>query len=111
MVTAADDITITFLGLTDGAEVLGATQADFAVDPPNGHTKELSVLLNSPAAALLAERFGQEDTEEFRERAAAVAGEAWIRRCIARRRPLDSVTILSRAILEREPEFVASLAL
>jgi hypothetical protein len=109
MVPALDDVTIEFLGLATGGEILGATQADFVVDRPHAHAKEVSVLLNGPAAAFLAEYLGEEDTEEFRRRAAERVGAAWIRRAIERNHHVDSINFLSRARLESDPEFLSSL--
>jgi hypothetical protein len=103
------DATIKFLGFTPGAEILGATQANFAVDRPTTHAKELSVLLNAPAAAYLAEALGREDTPEFREDAAREAGLAWIAHCLAHGHHLDSVTFLSRPLLESTPSILEAL--
>ncbi|MGD9934921.1 MAG: hypothetical protein AB7T37_14565 [Dehalococcoidia bacterium] len=107
--TVDTDLTIDFEGFTPGADVLGATQANFSVDRPGIHAKELSVLLNNPAAAYLAEALGRENTTAFREEAARIAGGAWVRRLLdAGHRP-ESIIFLSRATLAGAPDFVESL--
>jgi hypothetical protein len=103
------ELPVKFLGLAAGAEILGAIQADFAIDPPHGHARELSVLLNEPAAAFLAQHLGVEDTPEWRQRAAQEVGAAWLRYAFERGRKLDSITFLSKALLEANPDFLASL--
>lgn len=102
-------LTIQFEGFTPGADVLGATQANFSVDRPGAHAKELSVLLNNPAAALLAEALGRDNTPEFRELAARIAGEAWVRHLITAGHRPESIIFLSRATLDGAPEFVESI--
>ena len=107
--TVDTDLTIEFEGFTPGADVFGATQANFSIDRPGIHAKELSILLNSPAAAYLAETLGRENTPAFHEEAARVAGAAWVRRLLdAGHRP-ESVIFLSRSTLDGAPDFVESL--
>jgi hypothetical protein len=109
MAVAVPDTDITFLGFAEGAEILGAIQADFGVDLPNGRTKELSVLLNEPAAAYLAERLGMEPSETFRESAAKASGVAWVRKCLAQNRRLDSITFVSKSLLEEHGDLVEAI--
>ncbi|MEZ4481292.1 MAG: hypothetical protein R3B97_09075 [Dehalococcoidia bacterium] len=78
--TVETDLTIEFQRFTPGADLLGATQANFSIDRPGIHAKELSILLNNPAAAYIAEIVGRENTPAFREEAARIAGKAWLRR-------------------------------
>ena len=100
---------VRFLGFAAGSEIFGAVQADFDVRRVGLAAKELSVLLNKPTAAFLAEQLGIENTPEFQQEAARDVGTAWVRFCVERGQHLDSVTVLSRSMLEGQPEFMASL--
>src|SRR5688572_11392347 len=96
------DVEVNFLGFAPGAEIFGGVQADFDVRRAGVAAKELSVLLNRPTAAFLAEVIGREATPAFQEDAARDVGIAWVRRCVERGEHLDSVTFLTRPLLERD---------
>lgn len=107
--TVETDLVIEFEGFTPGAEFLGSTQANFSVDRPGIHAKELSVLLNNPAAAQIAQLVGRENTPEFREEAARVVGKAWIRQLLNEGHRPESILFLSKATLDENPAFTESL--
>ncbi|MCS7294517.1 MAG: hypothetical protein RMK15_04395 [Chloroflexota bacterium] len=110
MVQAPDvsaDIDVWYEGPGQGAEeIMGGTLANFLVVRPNLPDKEAAVILNDPAAEWLAERLGVEPTKEFRERAAEVLGELWIRHLYREHRRVDSLSFIGRAVLEAHPELV-----
>ncbi len=103
------ELTIDFQGFAEGAEVLGATQANFLVDRPHHPAKELSVLLNDPAAAQLAVLLGQEDSPEFRRQATRQAGRLWTELRLKTGAPLESISFISKATLANHPELVEAM--
>ncbi|MCC6382925.1 MAG: hypothetical protein IT304_10480 [Dehalococcoidia bacterium] len=110
MVTAPDaETTVRFEGYGSGDEIWGATQANFVLVRPGQNARETAVFLNDPAAAHLADLLGEQDTEEFRARAARHVGAGWLERLIQGGRRVDAVIVLSRALLERDPAFVAEV--
>ena len=94
---------IRFEGYSPGTEIWGATQANFLVSTPGQHSKEAAVLLNDPAAAMLANELGRDDTPEFREAAARAVGYAALTDIVTRGAHFDSALIVSRAYLEEHP--------
>ncbi len=104
---AASELEIMYEGPGQGAEeIMGGKLANFLVVRPNLPDKEAAVILNDPAAEWLAERLGVEATDEFRERAAEVLGELWIRHLYREHRRVDSLSFIGRAALEAHPELV-----
>ncbi|MGB4862891.1 MAG: hypothetical protein WBO97_10540 [Tepidiformaceae bacterium] len=97
------EIVITFEGTSPGTEIWGATQANFSVHVPGHNAKEGAALLNDPAATMLAEAVGKDDTPEFREAAARAAGKAAVKEMMARGEPFDSTLMISRAYLQERP--------
>ena len=95
---------VRFEGLSVGTEIWGATQANFLVSVPGHHAKEAAILLNDPAAKLLSEMTGSENTEEFRAEAAKVAGEMILTDRLSRGAPIESVMSLSSSFFREEPE-------
>jgi hypothetical protein len=106
---STETASIRFEGIGVGDEIWGGTQANFVVFRPGQHAKETCVILNDPAAAYLAGLLGEENTEEFRQRAARVIGHLWLEREVAAGRHIDSVHMVSRHTLEEAEEFVAAL--
>jgi hypothetical protein len=104
----ARELTIRYEGIGSGAhEIFGATQANFLVaGGPWPGAREIAVMLNDPAAGMLAEVSGAENTDEFRVEAARKVGEAAIRERFRRLGSVDSVIVVSRATLEAQPELV-----
>ena len=102
------DVLIRFEGYSPGTEIWGSTQANFLVQLPGRHAKECAVLLNDPAARLLAANAGQDDTPEFREMAARAVGEAILHDIVARGAPLESVVMASSAYFEAHPAVLAT---
>jgi hypothetical protein len=102
------ELTIRYEGMGSGAhEIFGATQANFLVaGGPWPGAREVAVMLNDPAAATLAEAAGAENTDGFRAEAARRVGEAAIRERFQRLGSIDSVVVVSRAMLEEHPELV-----
>ena len=107
--TAPEEPSVSFLGFAPGAEIFGGVQADFDIRRAGAAAKELSVLLNRPTADFLAETLGVEPSAAFQEQAARDVGLAWVRHCLATGHHLDSVTFLSRSLLESQPAFLESL--
>jgi hypothetical protein len=105
MTTADSNVRIVYEGPGAGAELMGASQANFILLGP-GADKEVAVLLNDPAAAFLAERLGVEPTGPWREAATREAGRAVIQHHLSAGGHLDSVLMISRATLERLPGVV-----
>jgi hypothetical protein len=105
------ELTIRYEGIGSGAhEIYGATQANFLVaGGPWPGAREIAVMLNDPAAAMLAEAAGAANTDAFRADAARKVGEAAIRERFRRLGSVDSVVVVSRAMLEAYPELVDSV--
>lgn len=104
----ATDLVVRYEGTGSGAhEIWGGTQANFLVA---GGTlpaaREVAVMLNDPAAAMLADAAGVENTAEFRADAAMRIGEAAIRAQHARMGRVDSQITVSRMTLEAQPELI-----
>jgi len=104
-----DEPVIRFEGIGAGGELWGGTQANFSIDLPDQNVREVAIIVNAPAAAFLAELAGRDDTEEFREEVANLAGEAWLRLAIPRGERLHSVIFLSPAKLQGEPSVLDEL--
>ena len=103
MTTLIEPVMVRFEGIAAGTEIWGGTQADFTIQADGRTAKEAAVILNDPAAALLAEALGREDTEEFREAAAQAAGRA-VFEAEARKDPaVDSLVMVSKAYLDTNP--------
>jgi hypothetical protein len=98
---------IRFEGYTPGTEIWGSTQANFLIQYPGQHAKEAAVLLNDPAARLLAVSAGREDSQEFREEAAKVVGEAVLKDIVDRGAPLESIIMASAAYFDARPNVLA----
>ncbi|MEO8538220.1 MAG: hypothetical protein ABI577_00675 [bacterium] len=94
---------VRFEGLSVGTEIWGATQANFLVSFPGRHAKEAAILLNDPAAKLLSEATGRENTPEFRAQAAAIAGEIILLDRLEHGAPIESVMSLSGSFFAEEP--------
>ena len=94
---------IRFEGYSPGTEIWGSTQADFLVQSSGQHAKEAAILLNDPAAKMLAEASGREDTPEFREEAARVAGQVVLEELVGRTVSLDSIITVSKWYFELNP--------
>jgi len=109
--TSAPEIeaTVTFEGIGTGTDLWGGTQANFLVFRPGHHEKEAAVVLNGPAAAYLAGMLGREDDAAFRAEAARQIGQRWLESLIAQGHHVDSVAVVSRALLEREPGLARAL--
>jgi len=100
---------VRFEGFSPGTEIWGSTQANFLVKLPGRHAKESAILLNDPTAKALAEELGRENTQEFREEAARLAGGIIFRDVLERGRPIDSVVMASNAFFEERPDLLAAL--
>ena len=98
---------IRFEGYSPGTEIWGSTQANFLVQFAGRHAREVAVLLNDPAAKLLAADSGREDSQEFREEAARAVGEAVLKDVVARGASIESVVMASAAYFEAHPAVLA----
>ena len=106
MSAAADTTTISYHGPGAGAELWGATQADFVLDWPNRPAREVAVLLQDAAAEALARAASAKDGPDFRAAAARAVGEAWLQAQVERDGRIDSVAVISAATLAERPELV-----
>jgi hypothetical protein len=94
---------IRFEGFTPGTDIWGTTQANFLIRIDGLHARETAVQLNDPAAKMIAEAAGGEDSPEFRERAAQVAGQAILEDLVSRGAPVASTIVASRGYFEENP--------
>lgn len=104
MTTSATPAAVRFEGLSVGTDIWGATQANFLVSQPPAHAKEAAIMLNNPAAKLLADALGVEDNEAFRAEAARVAGTLYLSERIAEDLPIESVASISHALFNERPD-------
>ena len=100
---------VRFEGFSAGTEIWGSTQANYLVKLPGRHAKEAAILLNDPTAKALAEALGRENTQEFREEAARLAGGIIFRDVLERGRQVDSIIMASNAYFEQNPELLIAL--
>ncbi len=105
------ELIIRYEGTGSGAhEIYGGTQANFLVGGgPWPGAREIAVMLNDPAAAMLAEAAGAENTDGFRAEAARKVGVAAVRERFQRLGSVDSVVVVSRATLEEHPELIEAV--
>ena len=105
--TPTDSAVVRFEGFTPGTEIWGSTQANFLIQLPRRNAKEAAILLNDPTAKLLAEALGREDTPEFREEAARVAGQLVFQDDAARGGgTIDSLIMISNVFFEQRPDLL-----
>ena len=109
MTTAPMSVELYYQGPGIATETWGYTQANFLVALPGRSDKECAILLNDPAARLLATEVGIEDTPENRERLACAAGEAWIPQMAEKSPSIDSLITVSVAFLNQHPEVLAAI--
>lgn len=109
MTTAPMSVELYYQGPGIATEQWGFTQANFLVALPGRADKESAILLNDPAARMLAGELGIEDTPEIRERLARAAGEAWIPKLAGSGSSIDSLITVSVAFLNAHPEVVATI--
>ena len=98
-----DSPQVRFEGYSPGTEIWGSTQANFLVQLPGRHAREVAVLLNVPAGAALAAAAGREDNAEFREEAARAVGEAVLEDVVGRGVSFDSIITVSEWFLAEHP--------
>lgn len=109
MTTADSSTEVFYQGPGIATETWGYTQANFLVALRGRSDKESAILLNDPAARMLAAELGIEDTPENRETLARVAGEAWIPTLVEIGGSIESLITVSVAFLNQHPEVVASI--
>ncbi len=100
---------VRFAGYTEGTEIWGSTQANFVLRMPGRNAKEAAILLNDPTAKLLAEALGRENTQEFREEAARIAGALVFRDILEHGQQMDSLVMVSNAYFEQHPDLLEKL--
>jgi hypothetical protein len=103
------EATVVFEDMGIATEIWGGTQANFVVNRPGLHGKEVAVVLNAPAAKFLSEALGRENTPEFQEETARRAGAFLVQKLANSGHHLDSLIFLSRAMLDADPEILAAL--
>lgn len=109
MTTADSSTEVFYQGPGISTETWGFTQANFLVALPGRSDKESAILLNDPAARMLAQELGIEDTPENRERLACAVGEAWLPKLVEAGGSLESLITVSVAFLNQHPEVVAGV--
>ena len=109
MTPTAEPSAIRFESIGVGTELWGGTQANFLIVHTGHHAKEAAVVLNTPAAAYIAEFLGEADTPEFRALAAQHVGRLWLEHLEAAGRPVPSLVFLSKSALEAEPALLEQL--
>jgi len=92
-----------FEGFATGTDAWGYTQANFLVRLPGRAAREAAVLLNHPAAVLIAAATGREESEEFRFEAVRAAGEAVLAEVIAGDENFQSILTVSKGYLDEHP--------
>lgn len=100
---------VAFEGMGEGTEIWGGTQANYIVERPGHPAKEAAVILNDPGAAYLASLLGRENTPEFRADATRYLGQALLERMVATRGVIESLRMLGRADLDRDPALVEAV--
>lgn len=109
MTSSTAEGAVRFEGLSVGTDIWGATQSNFLVLVPGHHAKEAAILLNDPAARLLAEATGRENSEDFRAQAAQVTGELILLDRLTHGKPIESVMSVSSSFFREEPELGARI--
>lgn len=107
--TLTESPDVHFAGYTPGTEIWGSTQANFLMHVPGRNAKEAAILFNDPTAKALADALGVENTQEFRERAARVAGQLVFEDILARGANIDSLVMVSNAFFEQNPAILERL--
>ncbi len=100
MTTTEPEIEVRYEGAGTGSELWGMTQANFLVELPQRHSKEVAVMLNDAAAVYLARELQTNDSAEFRTGAARHAGEYLVMKLASAGHHLDSSLIISLATLQ-----------
>jgi hypothetical protein len=100
---------VAFEGMGEGTEIWGGTQANFIIERPGHPAKEAAVILNDPGAAHLASLLGYDDTPEFRAAATRHLGQALLERAVATNGRIESLRMLGRADLDRDPSLVEAV--
>jgi hypothetical protein len=103
------EVTVRYEGGAVATEIWGMTQANFIVQLPGRHLKEVGVMLNDAAARFLAMQLGQDDTHAFRLAAARHAGDYLLRKLVGEGRRLDSAITLSQGVLDDNPDILDHL--
>ncbi len=109
MTTASSSAEISYQGPGFATESWGFTQANFQVSQSGLPAKECAIFLNDPAAKLLAQELGVEDTPEHREALARAVGEAWIPHLAAEGDSIESLITVSVAFLNERPALMESI--
>lgn len=100
---------IRFEGMGKGSELWGMTQAYFTVAIPGHHARETAVMLNDPAARMIAEASGQPDSEQLQARAAVAAGTYWLQHLVNTGGDVSSAITVSADFLRRNPDVMDAI--
>ena len=103
-------VEVRYQGGSAGGELWGMTQGDFAISAPGRNLREVAVLLNDPAAQLLATELGLEDTPLFRQEAVRQVGQIWLEQ-LEKSGPVDPQIFVSVGLLREHPEIIRELKL
>lgn len=103
--TTEPGVEVQYQGGSAGGELWGMTQGDFTLSERGRNHKEVAVLLNDPAAQMLASQLGQENTPEFRQEAVHHVGQFWLEQ-LGARGAVDPQVFVSVGLLNEHPEIV-----
>lgn len=106
---ASPEITVRYEGPGTSTELWGVTQANFSVGVPGRHAKEAAIQLNDAAARYLESELGQENTAEARQDLAIRVGEYLLRTKADAGAHIDSLTMVSVALLQENPAVLEHL--
>ncbi len=110
MTTALEsDLTISYEGTGEVTELMGGHQANFLVRRPGMAAKEVAVILNSAASAVIAKELDTEDDAAFRDNAARIAGRIAVERMFEQYNRLDSFIFVSAGSLREDPVILSEL--
>lgn len=101
-------VEVRYQGGSAGGELWGMTQGDFILSAAGRNQREVAVLLNDPAAQLLAGQLGKEDTPAFRQEAVHQVG-LFLLAQLERQGSVDPQIFVSVGLLNENPEIVEHL--
>ncbi len=104
----ASELSITFEGPGEFAELVGGDQGNFLVRRPGSPAREVAVVLNHQASAVLAADLGHENTEEFRLGLVRIVGRCAIERLFEQHHRIDGLMTVSAASLREDPALLAA---
>ena len=105
---AEPKVEVRYQGGSAGGELWGMTQGDFILSMAGLNQREVAVLLNDPAAQLLATELGRDDTPQFRQEAVHQVGQFWLEQ-LEQKGAVDPQIFVSVGLLNEHPEIIEHL--